>query len=324
MTMKRTLLAASCLGLLPLASMAASWPERSVTLVVPYNPGGATDMVARLVAEALTAELGQPVVVENRAGAGSQIGNAFVANSRPDGYTVLFGTADGLSVLPAVTESLAYDPIESYRHIGLIAEVPFTYTVTASFPADDFKGFVDHAKANPEAVIYGSSGQGTTSHIFTELMASETGVKLTHVPYTGTGQVIADMLGGNIDLTTATPSAVEQYARTGALKTLAVAGANRHALLPEVPSTAELGYPGIEAASWFGLLVPKDTPDAVVARLEAALTTVAETSDSLKQRSAAIGATLNHQPPAEFRAQITRDIARFRDVAQRAGIALKQ
>jgi len=281
-------------------------------------------MVARLVAEALSAELGQPVIVENRAGAASQIGNSFVANSRPDGYTVLFGTADGMAVLPAVSENLSYDPIESYRHIGLIAEVPFTYTASASFPADDFKGFLDYAKANPDAVIYGSSGMGTTSHIFTELMAAETGIKLVHVPYTGTGPVIADMLGGNIDLTTATPSAVEQYARTGSLKVFAVAGTSRHDLLPEVPSTAELGYPDIQAASWFGLMVPKDTPDDATSRLEAALKKVAESSVMLKERTAVIGATLNYQPPAEFRDLISRDIARFKEVADRAGIELKQ
>lgn len=324
MTKSITLLAALCAGLMPSLTMAQSYPDRAITLVVPYNPGGATDMVARLVSEALSKELGQPVVVENRAGAGSQIGNAFVANSRPDGYTILFGTADGLAVLPAVTASLPYDPIESFQHIGLISQVPFTYTVSASFPAEDFQGFVSYAKENPEAVIYGSSGQGTTSHIFTELMASETGIKLTHVPYTGTGPVIADMLGGNIDLTTATPSAVEQYQRSGNLKVLAIAGSERHALLPDVPTTAELGYPAIEAASWFGLLVPKDTPAEVTTRLETALKNVGENSPELKERVEKIGAMLTYRDPEGFRSLIKADIARFTEVAQRAGIELKE
>ena len=324
MTMSTKLVAAGIACFLPSLTLAQTYPDRAVTLVVPYNPGGATDMVARLVAEALTKELGQPVVVENRAGAASQIGNAYVANSRPDGYTLLFGTADGLAVLPAISQSLPYSPLDSYEQIGLISEVPFTYTVSATFPADNFQGFVEYAKENPESVIYGSAGQGTTSHIFTELMAAETGIQMTHVPYTGTGPVIADMLGGNVDLTTATPAAVEQYQRTDNLKVLAVASANRHTLLPDVPTTAELGYPAIEAASWFGLLAPKGTPAEITSRLEDALAAIAQGSSDLQERVEKIGATLNYQDPSSFRSLIESDIARFSDVAQRAGIELKQ
>jgi tripartite-type tricarboxylate transporter receptor subunit TctC len=243
-----------------------AWPQRGISLVVPFAPGGPVDNAARPLAEGLRRQLGQPVIIENRPGAGGMVGTRQVAQARPDGYTLLVGSPGPLTIAPAASPD-APDPLRILAPVALIAESPQVLVVPPSSPAATLQAFVALARARPGALNLGSAGIGTTPHLAMELLARIAGVRFEHVPYRGTGAALPDVMAGKIDGLFGDISAVLPLVEAGQLRALAVTGAERSALAPAIPAAAELGYPQLMVRNWQALLAPADTPEAVLRRL---------------------------------------------------------
>jgi tripartite-type tricarboxylate transporter receptor subunit TctC len=294
----------------------AAWPERPVTLVVPYTPGGVTDALARVVATALAGRLKQPVVVDNRAGGGANIGAALVAKANPDGYTLLMGSAATHAINASLYKKLSYDPIKDFAPISLVAEVPNVLVVNPSVPAHNVKELIAYAKAHPGQLNFGSSGAGGTIHLSGELFKSMAGVQMTHVPYKGSAPAVNDLLGGQTQVMF--DSSVVPYVKAGRLRALGVTSARRSSALPDVPTIAEAGLPGYEATAWFGILAPAGTPKPVIAKLNAEISAVlrdpAVTKWMAGQGFEAAGGT-----PADFAAHIRKETAKWARVVKESG-----
>lgn len=244
-------------------------PQRSIRLVVPYGPGGSSDVVARLIAAEMTRLLGQTVFVENKGGASGQIAMQEVARAAPDGYTIVLGHVGTLAVNPALFDRLGYTE-QDFEPIGLVAKVPMVFALGGHVPARSFREFVALAKASPGKLSYGSAGNGSAGHLAFEMLKLAVGIDVVHVPYKGTGAQLNDLLAGNIDAASAGPPAFVQHAETGRVRVIATGSPKRLAALPEVPTVAELGHPGFDSSQWFGLLAPARTPKAVIDRLQQA------------------------------------------------------
>jgi tripartite-type tricarboxylate transporter receptor subunit TctC len=265
---RRTLLAAM---LLPAAAHAQdAWPLRAVTLVVPFAPGGPVDNAARPVAEGLRRHLGQPVIIENRAGAGGVVGTRFVAAARPDGHTLLVGSPGPLTIAPAANAD-APDPLTALAPVGLIAESPQVLVVTNGLAATTMADFVALARARPGALNMGSAGIGTTPHLAMELLARLADARFEHVPYRGTGAAMPDLIAGKIEALFGDISTVLPLVEAGRVRALAITGAARSPLAPAIPAAAELGFPALLVRNWQALLAPAATPPAILARATAAL-----------------------------------------------------
>lgn len=249
------------------AGGAEGYPAKGIQLVVPYTPGGNTDLLGRLIAHKLEAAWGVPVVVDNRPGAGGTIGVNHVAKSRPDGYTLGLGAFGNVLVARALYPNLPYDPETDLVPVVLLATPPTIVTATRTLPVDDIAGIVGYAKAHPGKLSFGSSGYGTSNHLLGELFASMAHVRMTHVAYTGSGPAINDLIAGVTQLNFAPYPLVGQQVKAGTLKALAVTSIHRSPLLPEVPTVAEAGLAGYEGTGWFALMAPKGTPAEVVAKL---------------------------------------------------------
>src|SRR6267154_736075 len=260
-------------------AFAADYPDRPITLIIPFPPGGSTTIVIRSVSDKLGEALNQQIVIDNRAGAGGTVGTRALAKSDPDGYTIGLGYTGTLAIGPNLYSNVGYDPRKDFSSIGRIATAPNTLVVHPSFPAKTVAEFIAYAKANPGKVNYGSAGIGTVSHVCGEYFANVAGIKLTHIPYKGTGPAIIDLLGGHIPMAFAPVPATHDNAQTGKLRMLAVTSAVRSTLLPEVPTIAEAALPGFEAVLRYGLVAPPGTPRAIIARLNAALNTALATED---------------------------------------------
>ena len=250
------------------AAAPAAFPDSPVKLVVAYAPGGATDIIARLLGVRLSAKWGQQVVVENRAGASGMIGAEAVSRAKPDGYTLLLGYTPEVSMNKLVFKGMRYDPITDLTPIALVASAPLVLAAGPKLPVSSMKEMLTR-KGNGQVTSYGSPGTGGQQHIAGELLARETGMQLTHVPYRGTGLAVADLVGGQIDLFWATTPPLLQQIRAGKLKPLAVAGPAREKLLPDVPTTTELGMPNLQLANWFGVFGPKAMPAALAKSIAA-------------------------------------------------------
>ncbi len=294
----------------------AAWPERPITLVVPYTPGGVTDALARTVAKSLAERIKQPVVVENRAGGGANIGAAHVAKANPDGYTLLMGSAATHAINASLYHNLSYDHIKDFAPISLVAQVPNVLVVHPSVPVNNVKELIAYGKAHPGQLNFGSSGAGGTIHLSGELFKSMSGVQMTHVPYKGSAPAVNDLLGGQIQLMF--DSSVVPYVKAGKLRALGVTSAKRSAALPDVPTIAEAGLPGYEATAWFGILAPAGTPEPVIAKLNAQISAVLRDPVVVKWMQAQ-GFDEGGGSPADFAAHIRKETTKWARVVQESG-----
>jgi tripartite-type tricarboxylate transporter receptor subunit TctC len=316
-----TLFAAPLLAALALAAAPASsqdYPNRPITLVVPFPPGGSTTIVARIVADKMSEALGQSIVVDNRGGAGGTIGTRAVSKAAPDGYTILLGYTGTLAIGPSLYANTGYDPRKDFVPIGRIGTAPNTLVVHPSTPAHSVGELIAHAKANVGKVYYGSAGIGTVSHVCGEYFATAAGVKIAHIPYKGTGPAITDLLGGHIPMAFAPVPATHENAKAGKLRMLAVTSAVRSTLLPDVPTIAETALPGFEAVLRYGFVAPPGTPPAIIARLNAALNTALANPD-VRARLAVDGAEPLPSTPEEYAADIDREESQWSKVVKESG-----
>lgn len=295
------------------AQAPSNWPTRPIRIVVPFTPGGSTDILARSIGKELQDAWGQPVVIDNVPGAGGSIGADKVAKAPADGYTLLMGHIGTLAVNPSLYPNLPYDPIKSFAPVAWVARVPNVLVVHPSVPAKNVKELVALAKAKPGQLAYGSGGNGSAANLATEYFKLQTGTSLLHIPYRGTAPAITDLLGGQIQvLFTGAPAVLGQI-RNGKLRALAVSSPKRMDALPEVPTVAESGYKDFEADQWYGVVAPAGTPPAVIAKLNAQINLSLNTP-ALKTRLNSEGAVAVPATPEAFGAHIVREIARWQPV----------
>jgi tripartite-type tricarboxylate transporter receptor subunit TctC len=322
---RRTLVAlgVAAVTALPGLALAQAWPSKPVRIVVPFAPGGTTDILARVLAPELSKVLGQSFVVDNRAGAGGNIGAEMVAKSPADGYTLLMGTVGTHGINKSLYAKLPYDPQKEFAPITLVAGVPNVMVMNTkraqSLGINSVADFVKYAKANPGKLNMASSGNGTSIHLAGELFKSRTGIFMTHIPYRGSGPAMADMLAGSVDVMFDNLPSAMPHIQSGALKAFAVTSAVRSAALPDVPTVAEAGnLPGFEASSWFGLLAPAGTPPDVVSRLQQE-SAKALGLPAVKERLLAQGAIPSGNTPQEFTKLIGDEIVKWAAVVKASG-----
>ena len=311
------------MGLITVTNLASaqSYPDRPITLVVPNPPGGLVDTSARLLSEPLTRVIGQTVVVDNKPGASGNIAYQYVANAKPDGYTLLISYSGYHVGNPSLMDKLPWDPIKDFSPIALLTVSTNVIAVHPSVPVNNLKEFIAYAKANPGKLNYASQGNGSVSHIGTEMFKQTTGVDMVHVPYKGSGPAIQDVLAGQVQVFISTPPSLMQHIQSGKLKGLAVTGKNRHPGMPNVPTTAEAGLPSFQLESWVGLFAPANTPKAVVTKL----TDSVKKSLSLpevKERADAAGVELRYQSPAQTEALVKKELPYWNKVIKSANITL--
>ena len=312
---------ASFLAREALAADDASWPDRPVRLVVPLPPGGGADLVARLIAEKLTARLGQSVVVENRAGGGTAIGAQLVASAKPDGYTLLLGTATSHAINVTMVKNLPYNALKDFTPISLVADLPLILVVHPSVPANTLPELVAYVRSRPGKVNFASTGNGSSIQLAGEMLKIEGKLQMTHVPYQGASPALVDVLGGRVEMMFSTIPPVLQHVTSGKLKALCVASPKRTRLMPSLPSTAELGFPGVVANSWNGILAPANAPRQAVDRLSKELSVVMQMPDVIDKLKAA-GVEPVSNSPQEFAQYIQSEITRYARVVQVSGATI--
>lgn len=316
----RVVLPAILLGSMSVTALAA-FPDKPIRMIVPFSPGGGTDLVARAIADGMSKELGQPIIVENKPGAGTIIGDSAVAKSAPDGYTLVMATF-AHAVNPAIRQSMPFDTDKDFAPVILVGRSPNVLLVRNDAPYKTVKDLIAAAKAAPGKITFGSQGNGTSAHLAGELFKSLAGVNLTHVPYRGAGPALTDLIGGQIDMMFATSAAAKSFVQTGKLRALAVTTDERSPAWPGVPTMAEAGVPGFAAESWYGLFAPAGTPPDVIARLNAAAQHAAHT-ESFKKRSESEGLSVVAGTPEEFGKYFEEQEARWRKVIKDAHLPLQ-
>jgi tripartite-type tricarboxylate transporter receptor subunit TctC len=294
-----------------------SYPSKPVRFILPFPPGGPTDILGRLIAERLGAQLGQPVVTENRGGAGGNVGAEAAAKSAPDGYTIVL-VAPSLAISPTLYTKLNYDPVKDLAPITLVATVPNVVVTQVAHPAT-LREFIAAAKAKPGVMNFGSGGSGTSNHLAGELFNILAGTNLTHVPYKGVNLAMQDVMAGRIDLVVIGVPAAAPHVKAGKLHALAVIAPQRLPALPDVPTVAEAGLPGFEVTTWYGILAPAGTPRPIIAHLNAELVKAMH-SPEMKERLAGIGTEPVTNTPEEFAAYIHAEIAKWGDVIRKANL----
>ena len=287
--------ALACTGL---ACAADAWPLKTVTLVVPFAPGGGVDNVARAVAAQMSETLPHPVVVENRVGAGGLVGARSVAQSNPDGHTLLMGTQTTLAVAPLLSKAAAFNPLAAFAGVGQLGFSPMLLVAHPSFPAKSVADLVARAKAQPGQINYGSGGIGTTPHMAGALLELSTGIQMTHVAYKGEQPALTDVMGNQVQLMFSNLPAAMPLVKGGKLQALAISSLQRNPTAPDIPTLAETGVPGFEAATWFVIVAPKDTPKAVMDKMNADLVKALD-NPKLRQKLEAQGLTLQKSSPAQ-------------------------
>ncbi len=298
---------------------AQSYPTRPVRVVVPFAPGGATDIVTRVVAQKLTEAWGQSVVVDNRPGAGGNIGADVVAKSPPDGYTVVMGALSTHAVNPHLYPKMPYDAVKDFAPITLLAVAPNILVVHPSVPARNFQEFIAYAKANPTKVNFASAAVASPGHLSGELLNFAAGIHMQHVPYKGAGQAVVDLVGGQVQVMVSGMSAVMPHIKAGRLRPLAVTGARRSPAVPEVPTIAESGFPKFEATAWYGVLAPAGTAPAIVTRLNTEILRALKLPD-VKERLEYVGFEIVGSTPAAFGSYIKSEITKWAPVVKAAGV----
>ena len=310
----RGLLAACLMCALPTLA-ADPWPNRPLRVINPYAPGGPSDNVVRLLADGIAGELGQPVVVESKPGGGTAIGANFVAHAPADGYTFLLGTVAPMIVQPAINKALPYNVAKDFTPVGMFATVPNLISVNPSVPVKTLADLISYAKANPGKLNYASAGLGTGPHLGGELFCKLTGVKLTHVPYAGAAPAVLAVLGDQVQVAFVNITPQIQHVKSGRLRPLAMGGARRSALFPDVPTVAESGVPGYVSESWNGLMAPAGTPKAVIDRLYAAMQTTMNRA-AVQGAVATMGGEVTLLNTADFGAYMKADEQRLIPIIQ--------
>ena len=316
------LLWAVLVGLATSAQAQDVYPSKPVKLIVPFSAGGSTDLVARQIAQEMTARTGQPFVVDNKPGAGSTIGADFVAKAPADGYTLLLGTISSHGTAVGLYPKLPYDPVKDFAPITEITAIANLIVTSPQNPklagASSVADLVKLAKAKPGSISYASSGSGSSNHLATESLKSAAGISLTHVPYKGSGPALNDVAAGHVDLMLDVVLTSLPQIKAGRLKALGVTSLKRSALLPEVPTVAEQGFPGFEVLGWYGLFAPSGTPAPVLDRLHKDFTAVLK-SDKMRATLESQGGAVIANSPAEFSSLIRSEIARWKKVVEQSG-----
>jgi tripartite-type tricarboxylate transporter receptor subunit TctC len=320
---RRHLLAA--IAALPAARSAAAqggWtPDRPIRLVVPFAPGGSTDVTARLVAEAIAPRLGQPVVIENRPGAGGNIGSESVARAAPDGHTLVMGTSSTHATNPALYRNLPYQPLRDFAPVAQVAFIPNLLVIHPDVPARDLPALIALGKARPGSLNFGNAGSGTSQHLSAAMIASRAGIEVTHVAYRGGAPAVTDLLGGKIQAMAAPLVEVIAHVQAGRLRAVAITTARRSSLLPDVPTIAET-IPGFEVALWNGIFAPAGTPPAAVQRISAAIAEALRTEE-MRARLAQQGSEPVGSTPAQFTAFIAAEIPKWAELVRISGATVE-
>lgn len=316
----KKMLAALCIGLASLGTAHAAYPERPVNIVVPFSPGGATDILARLLAERMSDKLGQSVIVENKPGGGTVIASNYVARAKPDGHTLLLA-ASSLGIAPSVYAKIDYDPVKDFKPVTQVASVVHILGVHPSLPVKDIGELVEYLKANPGEVAYGSVGVGTSTQLEGELFKSMAGVQMQEIPYKGSAQALTDLVAGRIQLMFDAWASSGPFVKDGRVRVLAVTTAQASPSVPNVPPIAE-AVPGFAAMPWLGFVVPAGTPDDIIETLHKTITEIIK-EPAIQERFAALGLDAIGNDPATFGEFIKKDIETWARVAKEANIRIE-
>ena len=307
MQKSRHLIAAIALASIATLAQGQAWPSKPIKWVVPFAPGGTTDILARTVGEKLAVALGQPVIIENKPGAGGGVGAEYTAKAAPDGYTIMGGTISTHAINASLYKDLPYDPVKDFVAITLIARVPNMLVVNTAVPAKDVKELIALLKANPNKYSFASSGNGTSQHLSGELFKSMSGTEMQHIPYKGSPPALQDVMGGQVTMTFDNITTAWTLAKAGKLRALAVTTAKRSSIAPDVPTLAESGLPGFEVGSWQGVFAPAGTPPAIVKRLNAEIVKALNLPD-VREKLGALGAEIVADSPEEFSALVKSEV----------------
>jgi tripartite-type tricarboxylate transporter receptor subunit TctC len=299
---------------------APAYPVKPVRIVVPFAAGGPTDIVARTVGQQLTLAFAQPVVIDNRPGAGGVTGADLAAKSAPDGYTLLLCSTGAMAINPGLLPSMPYDPVRDFAPITLVVTIPYLLLVQPSFPAQSVKDVVAYAKARPGQMNYGSAGTGTTSHLAMELFRSMAGISVVHVPYKGSALAATDLVGGQLQLLFDAPPSSLPFVRSGKLRALGISSARRTPLLPDMPTISEAGVPGYEVLTWSGICAPARTPHAIIGRLNEAIIRGVSSRET-RDKFSALGADVVADTPEAYGRFILSELAKWSRVIKESGAA---
>lgn len=301
---------------------AADYPNKPVTIIVGFPPGTATDSVARVLSQRFTQKLGKTFLVDNKPGLGGSIGAAAGAKSAPDGYTLLLTATAPLAINPHIYPKLAYDPLRDFAPIGLTTWLPYAMVVNSNAKVNTFQEFMARAKANPGEINYASIGNGTTSHLLVTMLMQRTNTKLNHIPYKGSGQAQADLIGGAVDMTFDTLVSIMPHVKSGKLKALAVSTLNRSKYAPEIPTLNELGVAGFDAGAWLGLVAPAGTPKPIIDKLNTELNAILVEPQTQK-RLLDMGSELMKSTPEEFTAHIKAEGEKWGKLVRESGAKIE-
>jgi tripartite-type tricarboxylate transporter receptor subunit TctC len=319
---KFTLLTCVAAVLLPFAATAQTYPSKPIRLLVPFAPGGTTDVIARLVGQKLSEALGQPFVIDNRPGANGNLGTELAVKSPADGYTLVMSYDGTLAINPSIYRKLPFDPQRDLAPVASVAQVPLLMVVHPGVAATNIREFVALAKASPGRVNYSSAGHGSSGHLTGELFRARAGIDIVHVNYKGGGQAVQDLLGGQIQMLMTGLATVEGHLKGGKLRALAFTSARRVPGAHDVPTLAESGYPGLEVLSWYGVLAPAGTPQNIVRKLNADINRILQSPD-VRERLTALGTEPTGGTPEQFAETIKTDTARWAKVVSDAGIRIE-
>jgi len=319
--MRLAKLLAIALAALPLAAGAQAWPSKPIKVVVPFTAGGSTDTVARIMAEKLTTRLGQPVIVENKAGAGGAIGSDFVAKSPPDGYTLLVGTSSTMAIIPHLYSKPPYDPTRDFVPVVLLGTADIDIVINPKVPARTVKELLAYARANPGKLTFASGGNGSISHLLGEYFNSMANVQMLHVPYKGDAQMTTDLIGGQVDMAFGTAVVFLPHVKSGKVIAIAVTNPTRSTTQKDLPTVSESGVPGYEAVQWFGIAAPTGTPRDIVQRLNDEIRAILAQPD-VQKRFADLGFDVVGDKPDEFAAFVRSENAKWKKIAETANVKL--